>query len=82
MAALQKYCAYCGKRTKNAGFWRYSPIFCNHSCEELHLQRHKQLIKDNPKYASRDKIGTYAVIGYLLVFGVLPIMILLYQAIF
>jgi len=82
MALLQKYCANCGKRTKNTGGWRYSPIFCSIQCENEHEEKHRQRLKDDPKYATEYKRASYFTGVYLILFGVIPILVLVYAIFF
>lgn len=82
MTPLQKYCANCGKRAKNTGGWRYSPIFCNDQCEKAYHEKHLQRLKIDPKYAAETKKWSIISAIYLLLFGALPILVLIYGIFF
>ena len=61
MTALQKYCATCGKATKNTGSWRYSPIYCI-QCQIKEENDNKKRLKTDHIYAKQQdllgKVGT------------------------
>ena len=74
----QKYCAFCGKRTKNTGGWYYAPIFCSINCEKSYRERHQNLMRTNKQYAEENK--KYSIITFIYLFAVLviPMMVLMY----
>lgn len=61
MTGLQKYCATCGKRTKNTGSWRYSSIYCI-QCQIKEEDDRKKKLETDPGYAKQQdllgKVGT------------------------
>lgn len=78
----QKYCAFCGKRTKNTGGWYYAPIFCSTVCERAYRQKHELLMKTDKKYAAESKRYSALAIIYIFIFGILPFLVLMYAIFF
>lgn len=72
MNRVQQHCAYCHKRAKNTGGWRYAPIFCGIACEEEYRKEHERRLKIDPAYASQDRRHLIMMIIYLTLFGLIP----------
>lgn len=75
MTQLQKFCAYCGKRTKNTGGWRYAPIFCSVECEKKFDEKHQKRLREDVQYAKEDKRNSVFFALYFVIFGVVPIIV-------